>query len=661
MAKKSSKKQSEQPITANSSNTATVLPTTGTTPPLESPAAPVSSPAPYKPITDDVSIERLVGLAKDSPSDSALGIVWKHAYEEAYQNGRREILQDLRRKLEEKYSEGEKEGIKKGREKYYGKGIVRGEHEEHQRWIAEGHSQHCFTRAVADFEDTEVQTDPATVSSTISARKPPISESPTTYSTSGTQTSDLYAILHSSTDQFIQTNPISAQTSRHTIRPPISSSTSTSVSSSAPTATIGTQTEARTSQHLEINCPAHGAILQSLVLPENRKNPKIGSTSEIRPNIVVFSSPTPSVTSIDSPEPSTAITALEMRPTMANFAQKLEKLEKPTISNQITSKLLSSSLVGPTGDIARVYASQSTPNDVVLQLQSAPATTTTASSSELPAAIGDQKSVLSRAFFESQPPTVSTAPTSIAIALETRPKLVDFEKIHQKVEKSAKFTQNTPESIVSDQSKRADNTSTPPAPTDVATDLKTASETVGFMKKHENIEFSPNFTRKATEPIVSDNSKCADDTYTPPALATIIPDFETRSKKSSFTENDRNVEKSAVSTCFSWADDSEPLHSPSTAPTKHLRDFSSLRSSSPNPFSSLRRRHRNHKNSRHFNNFRSQFNCQHTNSNFCYHIPVRTPYRSSHWQPHLSPLNWDQDPKLVDLSNALQALGWVRR
>jgi hypothetical protein len=24
-------------------------------------------------------------------------------------------------------------------------------------------------------------------------------------------------------------------------------------------------------------------------------------------------------------------------------------------------------------------------------------------------------------------------------------------------------------------------------------------------------------------------------------------------------------------------------------------------------------------------------------------------------------LNWDQDPRLADLSNALRALGWVRR
>lgn len=202
---------------------------------------------------------------------------------------------------------------------------------------------------------------------------------------------------------------------------------------------------------------------------------------------------------------------------------------------------------------------------------------------------------------------------------------------------------------------------TPPAPTCVVTALETRSESANSTKNHQKTEKSPIFTQNTTEPIVSDDSKCANDTYTSPALATIVLDLETRSEKSSFTENDRNIGKSAISTCFSWAEDSESLHSPSTAPTKNLRDLSSLRSSSPNPFSSLRRRHRNHKNSRHFNNFRSQFNCQHTNSNFCYHIPVRTPYRSSHWQPHLSPLNWDQDPKLVDLSNALQALGWVRR
>lgn len=47
-------------------------------------ASPVAAPTPpsYKPITDNTSIECLVGLAKNSPPDSALGIVWQYAFKE---------------------------------------------------------------------------------------------------------------------------------------------------------------------------------------------------------------------------------------------------------------------------------------------------------------------------------------------------------------------------------------------------------------------------------------------------------------------------------------------------------------------------------------------------------------------------------------------------
>ena len=218
-----------------------------------------------------------------------------------------------------------------------------GEHEEHQRWIAEGHSQRCFTRT-AVFEDTEVQTDPATVS-TVTA----ISESPTsTYSASGTQTSYLHTFLHPTTNQSIQTNPISARTSCHTIKPPISSS----------------------------------------------KNPKIVSTSEIQPNIVIFSSPTPSVTSLSSTTPSTTTLASESWSITASFIENHQNIEISPISTQIISKTPTSSISEPADNIARVYASPHTQSDVMLQPQSAPATHSNASSSELPAATGHEKSTL---------------------------------------------------------------------------------------------------------------------------------------------------------------------------------------------------------------------------------------------------------------------------
>lgn len=107
-----------------------------------------------------------------------------------------------------------------------------------------------------------------------------------------------------------------------------------------------------------------------------------------------------------------------------------------------------------------------------------------------------------------------------------------------------------------------------------------------------------------------------------------------------------------------WADDVEAPQTISTTPTKHPRDLSDLRSSSPNPFSSLRRRHRNHKNSHRFIKFRSQFNIQHPLSYLCYHISA-APHHCP--QPHFpTSLKWDQDPRLADLSKALHALGWVR-
>ena len=89
---------------------------------------------------DDMSIKHLVGLAKDSPPDSALGIVYRHAYDEGYQKGQIEVLQNIGKKLKEKFKEGEKEG----KDLYYGKGIVRGEYDEHERWKAAGHGNHCF-------------------------------------------------------------------------------------------------------------------------------------------------------------------------------------------------------------------------------------------------------------------------------------------------------------------------------------------------------------------------------------------------------------------------------------------------------------------------------------------------------------------------------------
>src|SRR6202522_3851107 len=118
-----------------------------------------------------------------------------------------------------------------------------------------------------------------------------------------------------------------------------------------------------------------------------------------------------------------------------------------------------------------------------------------------------------------------------------------------------------------------------------------------------------------------------------------------------------------LSARFDWADDaatSLPIL-PSNLPP---RDLSVLRSSSPRPFSSLQRRNKKPKKYffRPFKNFNPP--SVHRQNNF--HARPLPPYASSTPfipKPGRSPsaaLNWEDDPRLSDLSCALKALGWIR-
>ena len=94
---------------------------------------------------------------------------------------------------------------------------------------------------------------------------------------------------------------------------------------------------------------------------------------------------------------------------------------------------------------------------------------------------------------------------------------------------------------------------------------------------------------------------------------------------------------------FDWANDT----SLSTLPlivSKQSRDLSSLRSSSKNPFSSLRRRHHYLKHPKII-------------SSHCYtqFHPTHSPF---HHTPPLTNLNWHHDPRLSELSRVLRSLGW---
>ncbi|KAJ6507203.1 hypothetical protein C8R47DRAFT_1100594 [Mycena vitilis] len=125
-----------------------------------------------------------------------------------------------------------------------------------------------------------------------------------------------------------------------------------------------------------------------------------------------------------------------------------------------------------------------------------------------------------------------------------------------------------------------------------------------------------------------------------------------------------------------WAEDAAalPVVPPhSASPPASPRDFSALCTGSPQPFASLQRRRRrpptstfqNHSVHRDFIRRPRQKNVIH------YPAGRRAPLPYSHRPPSipfpaptsLSPsdaLDWDQDPRLRDLGQALVALGWVR-
>ena len=141
-----------------------------------------------------------------------------------------------------------------------------------------------------------------------------------------------------------------------------------------------------------------------------------------------------------------------------------------------------------------------------------------------------------------------------------------------------------------------------------------------------------------------------------------------------YIKNDQKIESSpistrklaepAVSTCIDWADDANTLPiTPTSTFTHPPRDLLCLCSTMPHPFSSLRRKcgHPNRQwNAQchghgHYSNINSEssgysFSRHHWHSS-CSHTPFRAP----------ASLDWNRDPQLANLSNALQALGWVRQ
>jgi hypothetical protein len=202
-------------------------------------------------------------------------------------------------------------------------------------------------------------------------------------------------------------------------------------------------------------------------------------------------------------------------------------------------------------------------------------------------------------------------------------------------------------------------------PPTIVSDLETPPATAGFTENSQKVEKSLVFPQKS---LVSGDLNLEYNVCSPPVPTTIVPDPETRPSTAGSTQK---LENSPISTqktpfppllkCFNWADDAAELPIPSTGPAKQPRDLSGLRSSSfpKNPFSSLQHRHQKFNKKRfYFPVITSRYRRYHLSSGSHLH------FQNSHHHPchpFFVSLDWDQDPRLLDLSNALKALGWVRQ
>src|SRR6266446_2700631 len=117
MAKKSSKNQPKRPTTANSDNAA---PPAGTTE-VNAQASAISrlSFLNFVTLAPTDDIKKFLKFAATTPEGENLVYLWKRAYEDGFENGKKSLLQDLGREMEEKFEEGVERGMNLGREQGY--------------------------------------------------------------------------------------------------------------------------------------------------------------------------------------------------------------------------------------------------------------------------------------------------------------------------------------------------------------------------------------------------------------------------------------------------------------------------------------------------------------------------------------------------------------
>jgi hypothetical protein len=181
----------------------------------------------------------------------------------------------------------------------------------------------------------------------------------------------------------------------------------------------------------------------------------------------------------------------------------------------------------------------------------------------------------------------------------------------------------------------------------VATQTNLATTTTSISVQTDNlVAFTPKMETASVHPhVIPSTSSATISTQTEPPLPTV---YSSESLDSPVPISEPPIPATIIPKSFNWSDEAVSIIP--TTPPKQPRDLSFLRSSSKNPFSSLRRRNHysKHPQKNIFLNRYTQPYPAHQIHPPLHHTP---PFPSNS-------LDWHHDPRLFELSRVLRTLGW---
>jgi hypothetical protein len=337
-----------------------------------------------------------------------LEVLWKRAYEEGYERGRKMLLEDIRREMEDMYDEGLARGKDLGREEGYT--IAKEAFDNMVMQLKARDAPKISTN------DTSTQTDPLTTATASIS----VQTNPTTFAdTSQSPTPSEIAKKPENLLNYSEISPKVAVFSFPTPYVTFSESTAPPMSTTAletrPTTSIFSQKQPKTEK--------------SSISTQTTPQPPSTSTTEPTNEVTraYTSSPTPNDVILQHSAPPTSASS-SSTPYPAG-QEKCELLGAISESQQCTATLESTTPF-PTTPVPE------TPSTTLVFIQKQPKVEKAPISTQT-------NSPVTPTYNETSSPTPS-APTTVVTALESCPATTSFTEIHQKI---PIFSQNHPEAL----------------------------------------------------------------------------------------------------------------------------------------------------------------------------------------------------------------------